>query len=153
MKSQGRQLFIAIVCADLLIVIAILVIRMNNSRISNNNLVQDTSVPEITPGMMVSGSVRNSNGMGVENIAIYAKYSSNPDNLIATTDAAGNYHSAFYAIPGVQMVTVWVEQSGLLFQPETYSWRHFAGYEIKRFDFLAQPGRKIYFPIISNAYK
>jgi hypothetical protein len=150
MKSQGRHVFIVIICADVLIVIAILVIRLINSRSSENALLQNTSAPEVSQGMVVSGSVRNPDGTGMENVAIYAKYADNAGKLIATTDAAGNYRSEFYAIPGVEMITVWAQQSGVFFQPGTYYWRHPAGYEIKKCDFIAQSLNKIYFPLIPN---
>lgn len=150
MKSQGRQVLIVIICADVLIVLAILVIRLYNSRSSDNSTVQNTSVPEVAQGMVVSGSVRNSDGTGVENVAILAKYADGSGELIATTDAAGNYRSEFYAIPGVEMMTVWAEQSGVFFQPATYYWRHPTGYEIKKCDFIAQSLNKIYLPLIPN---
>jgi hypothetical protein len=150
MKSQGRSVFIVIVCADVLIVLVILAVRLINSRSSDNSLIQGTSVPEISQGMLVSGTVRNSDGTGMENVAIYAKYTDNAATLIATTDAAGNYRSEFYAIPGVEMMTVWAEQSGVFFQPQTYYWRHPAGYEIKVCDFIIQTLNKIYLPLIPN---
>ncbi len=154
MKSQGRQLFIAIVCADILIVIAILVIRAVNSHGSINiNVVQNTSVPEAAPGVVVSGSVKDISERSVESVPIYAKYANYPGQLIAETDAAGNYKSEFLAVPGNETVTVWAERSGLQFQPPTCFWHHQVGYEMKACDFLAQPTIRIYLPIISKVFK
>ena len=88
------MVLIAIVCVDLLIVLAILAIRLINSR-SASNLAQDTS-SQVSPGIVVSGSVRTPDGLAVENVAIYVKFTNNPPKLIATTNAAGNYRSKYY---------------------------------------------------------
>ncbi len=142
---------IAIVCADLLIVLIVLGIRVINSHRSDNTVVKNTSVPETAPGIVVSGSVRNSNGVGVENVAIYAKYAGYAKLLIATTDNVGNYQSVFYTIPGDEMVTVWAERSGLQFKADTCYWQHYSGHELKACDFLAQPIMKIYLPLVTRA--
>jgi hypothetical protein len=150
MKSEGRQLFVAIVSADLLILLVIVGIRLINTRGTTSKIAENTSVAETSPGMVVSGSVRDKNGMAVDNVAIYAKVANDAGKLIGTTDAAGKYQSGFYAIPGEETITVWAEESGLQFIPETCYWQHYSGYEMKACDFLALPLGKIFVPIVSK---
>jgi hypothetical protein len=153
MKSQGSRLLIAIVVADMLILLTILGVRLINSHRSGNQVLQNTSTPQTAPGIVVSGSVRNSNGTGLENVAIYLNYASYPGKLIAATGAVGEYRSDFYPIPGDEMVSVWAERSGVLFLPKLCYWRHYYGYETKTCDFVIQPVAKIYLPILNRAQK
>ncbi len=142
MRPQKRKIFIIFICVGMFAGLALLVRWSTHSRGLKTNVVEYTAVPQTTPGIVISGSVRNSNGEGVENVAIYDNYASYPGRLIATTDAAGNYESKFYPIPGDEMVTVWAELSGLQFQPEYCYSRHYYGYEKRTCDFLAQPIEK-----------
>jgi hypothetical protein len=153
MKSQGSRLLIAIVVVDLLILLAILGVRLINSNRSGSVALQNTSTPQTAPGLVVSGSVRSSNGTGVENVAIYINYASYPGRLIAATGASGDYKSDFYPIPGDEMVSVWAERSGVLFLPKLCYWRHYYGYETKTCDFVIQPVANIYLPILNRAQK
>ncbi len=153
MKSQGQKMFIAIICADLLVVLAILVVRSINELRTSNNAVQNTAVTETAPGIVIHGSVRNSSEKGVENVAIYAEYAGIAGELVAVTDSQGNYETKFYTIPGDEMVTVWAQRTGLQFQPENCFWRHYYGYEMKTCDFLVQPILKSYLPLISKSNK
>ena len=153
MKSQGSRLLIAIVVIDLLILLAILGIRSINLHKSATEVPQNTSTPESEPGLVVSGSVQNSKGTGVENVAIYINYASYPGRLIGVTDATGDYRSDFYPIPGDEMVSVWAEQTGSLFLPELCNWRHYYGYETRTCDFVVQPVAIIYLPIITRVFK
>ncbi|OGN89103.1 MAG: hypothetical protein A2Y88_11555 [Chloroflexi bacterium RBG_13_48_10] len=93
--------------------------------------------PSLTPGLVVYGVVRDLSGSGVGGVNIYRRYASYPGILIATTDANGFYQSDFYYIPGDEMVTVWAEKSGLVFEPEFYYWRHYYSYQVKECNFLA----------------
>ncbi len=96
---------------------------------------EPTSTSERAPGLIVHGSVQNGSGAGVENVQIYRSYSAYPGEVIATTDANGNYSSAFYPIPGDEMVSVWAEKAGAAFSPANCSWRHYYGYEEKECNF------------------
>jgi hypothetical protein len=153
MKSQGSRLLFAIVVADLLVLVAILGVRLMSSHRSGSVTVLNTSTPPAEPGLMVSGSVRSSNGSGVDKVAIYINYASYPGRMIAMTDASGNYQSDFFPIPGDEMVSVWAERSGSLFLPELCYWRHYYGNETKTCDFVIQPVAKIYLPILNRAIK
>ena len=104
--------------------------------------------PTSTPGLVVYGVVRNLSGSGVENVNIYRSYAGYQGVLIATTDATGFYQSDFYYIPGDEMVTVWAEESGLVFEPEFYYWRHYYSYQVKECNFQAHLPWVYYFPIV-----
>jgi hypothetical protein len=97
-----------------------------------------TKTPEPEPGLVIFGTVLDSTGAGVENVQIYRNYAAYPGEVIATTDANGHYISAFYPIPGDEMVAVWAEKPGLVFKPENYSWRHYYGYEKKECNFQVE---------------
>jgi hypothetical protein len=153
MKSQGGRLLIAIVVVDLLILLAIVVIRSINLNRPTTEVLQTTATPQTKPGLVVSGSVQNSNGTGMENVAIYINYASYPGRLIGVTDAAGDYQSDFYPIPGDEMISVWAERTGFLFLPELCNWRHYYGYETRKCDFVVQPAAIIYLPIITRVLK
>lgn len=153
MKSQARQLLIVILGADVLIGLAIVGIWLINSRGVTTNVPEITSTPQSISGLVVYGTVRNLDGVGVGNVAIFRKYASYEGVLIATTDASGRYQSDFYAIPGDEMVTIIPQQPGLLFIPESCYWRHYYGYEMKACDFSAIPLSLMYLPIVSKAVK
>jgi hypothetical protein len=153
MKSQGSRLLITIVIADVMVLIAILGIRSSNLHRTSSEVLQKTPTPEGAPGLVVSGSVRKADGTGLENVSIYANYASYPGRLIARTDSAGIYQSDFNPIPGDEMVSVWAERSGFLFQPELCYWRHYYGYEARKCDFEVLPAAKIFLPIITRVFK
>ena len=100
--------------------------------------------------MVVYGTVQDATGQGLAGVEIYRNYASYAGVLIATTDAKGFYQSDFYAIPGDEMVTVWAQGSGLVFEPESYSWRHYYGFEKTARDFQAHLPGQNYFPIITK---
>ena len=87
------------------------------------------------PGLIVTGRVSDQAGSGVENVRIYRSYASYAGVVIATTDANGDYASDFYPIPGDEMVTIWAEKPGLVFEPENYYWRHYYGFEHVEYEF------------------
>jgi hypothetical protein len=99
--------------------------------------VEETGSVIPTPGLIISGRVLDGVGSGVENVQIYRNYSAYPGEVLATTDADGSYASGFYPIPGDDMVTIWAEKPGLVFEPEFCAWRHVYGYKQKEVDFLA----------------
>jgi hypothetical protein len=148
MGSQRRRLFITIAGVGLIIALVALIFGSLYSRglvmdgVTDTSIaeaVPDTLTPEVAPGIVISGTVRDSDGVGLENVDIYLNYASYPGRLIERTDAAGNYESDFYPIPGDEMITVWAERSGLQFEPKYCFWRHYHGYEMRICDFLAQP--------------
>jgi hypothetical protein len=153
MKSQGKYVLLVIVCADLLIILAIVGIRLINNRATAKIIPQSTPVPENEPGLVVYGSVRGMNSEGVGNVTIYRQYASYPGVVIATTDASGYYKSDFYSIPGDEMVSVWAESTGLNFLPERCSWRHYYGSETKACDFVVQSLDIFFLPVISQDTK
>ena len=153
MKSQGKLVLLIIVVADLLIILAILGIRLINSRSTPKVTPQSTPSAENEPGLVVYGSVRGKNGEGLGNVTIYRQYASYPGVVIATTDGSGYYKSDFYAIPGDEMVSVWAEATGMKFLPEMCSWRHYYGSEVKACDFVAQSLLDFYLPIVQKAPK
>jgi hypothetical protein len=108
-----------------------------------------TPTPTSTPGLVVYGVVRYLNGSGVENVNIYRSYAGYQGVLIATTDETGFYQSDFYYIPGDEMVTVWAEKPGLVFEPEFYYWRHYYSYQMKECNFQAHLPWVYYFPLVS----
>ncbi|MCG8347019.1 MAG: fibronectin type III domain-containing protein [Chloroflexales bacterium] len=93
------------------------------------------------PGLVITGHVRlhNSNGPGLENVTIYRRFASYPGVQVAVTDANGYYDSGYAYIPGEEMVTVWAEKDGYVFEPQQYYWRHYYGYEERELDFVATP--------------
>jgi len=99
--------------------------------------VEQTITAEPAPGLVVFGTVKDGSGAGVENVQIFRSYSAYPGEVIATTDAKGQFISVLYPIPGDEMVSVWAEKPGLVFEPLNYQWRHYYGYENKECDFLA----------------
>lgn len=105
------------------------------SQIADRNSLRPTATS--TPGLVLYGKVIDQKGFGVADVLIYRNYSSYPGEVIATTDANGYYASDFYQVPGDEMVGVWAEKAGLVFEPEYYRWRHYYGYERKECNFLA----------------
>jgi uncharacterized repeat protein (TIGR01451 family) len=101
-----------------------------------------------TPGLIIQGHVwrNHEGGPGLANVAIYRRYAGYPGQLVATTDQGGYYRSDFYYIPGDEMVTVWAELEGYTFDPASYFWRHYYGYEVATRDFVAIPN--VYLPLI-----
>lgn len=100
-------------------------------------------VPTVTPqpGLVIRGRVRlnNAGGPGLGGVNIYRSFASYPAALVAVTDPNGNYVSAFQYIPGDEMVTVYAQLDGYVFEPVQYNWRHYGGYEDRTLDFLAYP--------------
>jgi hypothetical protein len=102
----------------------------------DRNLVTPSVIP--APGLIIYGKVTDQNGYGVANVLIYRNYASYAGEVIATTDANGYYESGFFGIPGDEMIGVWAESPGLVFEPQYYRWRHYFGSERKECDFLAK---------------
>ena len=151
--SKRLKIIIAVCVAVLFIVLVMVGLRFVNLPGENKAGLQDTPITEATrggimeeppytpvaesaPGMVVYGFVRDKSGIGVEGVSIYRSYASYAGVEIATTNAKGYYQSDFYPIPGDEMVSVWVDRSGLEFDPENYHWRHYHGYEQTECDFL-----------------
>ncbi len=90
-----------------------------------------TPTAEDQPGVVFFGYVRTADGAGVAGVNVYRSYASYPGNylggeLIGVTDADGYYQSGFHFIPGDEMILVWAEKPGLVFDPPNYYWRHYA---------------------------
>ncbi len=102
-------------------------------------VVEPTGSPTPPPGLVVHGTVLDKQGNGVENVQIYRSYAAYPGEVIATTDAHGQYASVFYPIPGDEMVAVWAEKAGLVFSPASCTWRHYYGFEKKECNFVVAP--------------
>lgn len=92
--------------------------------------------PSDLPGLVVRGRV-TLDGVGLTNVKIYKRFSAYPHDLIAVTDENGYYESNFIPIPGDEMVSVEAELAGYTFTPPYYYWRHYHGYEITTYDFVA----------------
>ncbi len=92
-----------------------------------------------TPGLVIRGRVRLSDGTGLANVVICRNFASYPGSVAARTDSSGNFNSAFVAIPGDEMIGVWPLLAGYTFEPKLVSWRHYYGYEEKMLDFVAVP--------------
>ncbi len=88
------------------------------------------------PGLVVRGRVTH-NGVALANVNIYKRFNAYPHDLVATTDESGYYESAFIPIPGDEMVSIEAELAGYSFAPPYYCWRHYHGYEITTYDFVA----------------
>jgi len=127
-----------IVCGMLLIVLVGIGSACGGSDESTSGRTTETPTAETTPGLVVYGVVRDADGKGVEKVGIYRSYASYPSELIATTDAKGEYQSDFYYIPGDEMVTVKAVTSGIEFTPAYYYWRHYYGYEKAECNFSTQ---------------
>jgi hypothetical protein len=91
------------------------------------------------PGLILSGYIRLKDGTPLAGVKILRSYASYQPELVATTDAAGFYQSAFAWIPGDEMVTVIPELAGYSFDPPQEYWRHYYGFEEKKLDFTASP--------------
>jgi hypothetical protein len=103
----------------------------------DRNLLTPSLAP--APGLIIYGKVTDQNGSGLPNVLIYRSYASYSGELVATTDANGYYESAFYGIPGDEMIGVWAESPSLVFEPQYYRWRHYYGSERTECDFLVKP--------------
>jgi hypothetical protein len=88
------------------------------------------------PGLILQGRVTHE-GDGLKGVKIYRSYASYGGELVATTDADGYYQSEYMFIPGDEMVTVWAELDGYVFEPEREYWRHYYGLEQRTLDFTA----------------
>lgn len=156
MKSPGNRQKVIMISISLITVllaiglISILSKDLNNHKMQilpspestpsmETDLEPDTPSPEPNPGLIVYGMVHDAAGSGIKNVQIYRSYASYPGMVIATTDANGYYESDFYLIPGDEMVSIWAEKQGFIFEPEDYSYRHYYGYERKECNFIAQP--------------
>jgi len=100
-----------------------------------------TSTAPSAAGLVIQGHVwlNAEEGAGLAEVKIYRRYASYPGVLVATTDADGYYQSDFASIPGDEMVTVWAELEGYVFEPEQYYWRHYYGYESRTLNLVAAP--------------
>lgn len=138
MSPSENRMMTSIVCGILLIVLISIASACGASDASTSSRNTETPMAEATPGLVVYGVVRDADGKGVENVGIYRSYASYPSELIATTDAKGEYQSDFYYIPGDEMVTVKAVISGIEFKPAYYYWRHYYGYEKAECNFSSQ---------------
>ena len=138
MRTRNRLIKIVVVWNSLLMILEGMISGCSNLEDASKDNPLDTATPEPTPGLVVYGDVRDSNGVGLANVDIYRSYSAYPGELIATTDPDGHYESDFYYIPGDEMVTVYAKQAGLEFKPEYYYWRHYYGNEKVECDFSVQ---------------
>lgn len=86
-------------------------------------------------GVLVRGRV-TLDGVGLAGVFIYRKFNAYPNELIAVTDANGDYQ-AFIGIPGDEMTAILPELAGYTFDPPYFYWRHYHGYEERAFDFTA----------------
>jgi hypothetical protein len=84
----------------------------------------------------------------VAGVKIYRRFASYPGVVVAETGGDGYYQSAFQYIPGDEMVTVWAEADGYVFEPEQYYWRHYYGYVVKTLDFVARRQHRLYLPLV-----
>jgi hypothetical protein len=118
---------------------------------SSNVLSVSLQVPaQSGPGLDLQGHVwlNHENGPGLENVAIYRSYAHYPwGTLVATTDQNGYYKADFAYIPGDEAVHVWPELAGYTFDPEKYSWHHYAGSESKTVNFIAIPPH-VFLPLV-----
>ncbi len=92
-----------------------------------------------TPGLLLYGRVRLSDGSGLAGVSICRNYASYPGTIIATSDRSGYFQAAFGFIPGDEMVGVWAVAPGYAFDPPIYRWRHYFGVEDRALEFLAIP--------------
>ena len=125
-RNRGR-----IILAVTMLLIVLMVLGMASVIFPdpNGDAGHKVPTPMTTPGLVVYGTVLDSNGVGMEGIQIHRGYASYPGVVIATTGADGYYQSDFAIIPGDEMVTVWALSPGMAFVPESYYWRHYYGYE------------------------
>lgn len=92
-----------------------------------------------TPGLLISGYVVSPDGTGLPGVTICRNFASYNGVVVATTDATGFFRSDFAYIPGDEMVGVWALAPGYIFDPPSYSWRHYYGLEERPLDFMAMP--------------
>jgi len=116
----------------------------------NGDAGHKVPTPMTTPGLVVYGTVQDSNGLGLGGLEIYRSFASYPGVVIATTGADGYYQSDFAMIPGDEMVNVWALSPGMAFEPESYTWRHYYGYEGTECSFSAHFPLENYLPIVTR---
>ena len=90
-----------------------------------------------TPGLVIRGHVRLSDGAPLTNVIICLNFASYPGQVVARTDQTGYYQSNFVPIPGDEMIGVWALLAGYSFEPQTVRWRHYHGFEEQVLDFAA----------------
>jgi hypothetical protein len=100
---------------------------------------ESSLTPTVEPGLVVQGHVRLADGTGISGATICRSFASYEGEPVATTDSDGYYQTDFSSIPGDEMVTVWAIYAGYVFEPESYFWRHYSGYELATRDFVAAP--------------
>jgi hypothetical protein len=139
-----------IILAGTMVLIALMVLGMADVIFpdANRDAGHKLPTPMSTPGLLVYGSVQDSNGLGLEGVEIYRSYASYPGVVIATTGVDGYYESEFAYIPGDEMVTVWALSPGIVFEPENYYWRHYYGYVQTERNFNVRTSWDQYLPVI-----
>jgi hypothetical protein len=144
-RNRGR-----IILAGTMLLIVLLVLGMASVIFpdTNGDSVHKVPTPMTTPGLLIYGTVQDSNGSGLSDVEIYRSYASYPGVVIATTGADGYYQSDFAMIPGDEMVNVWALSPGMVFEPESYYWRHYYGYEQTECNFTMQVSWEQYLPVI-----
>ena len=139
-----------IILAVTMLLIVLMVLGMAYFVLPKNtrHAVQLVPTPMTTPGLVVYGTVRDSNGVGLKGVEIHRSYASYPGVVIAITGADGYYQSVFAMIPGDEMVTVWAHRPGMAFEPDNYYWRHYYGYEQTERNFNVRTSWEQYLPVI-----
>jgi hypothetical protein len=99
-----------------------------------------------TPGLVIHGRVRLSDGTGLANVTICHNFASYSGAAIAVTDLMGYYEATFISIPGDEMIGAWALLPGYTFEPKIVRWRHYHGYEERTLDFVATPSSATYVP-------
>lgn len=99
-----------------------------------------------TPGLVIHGRVRLSDGTGLANVTICRNFASYSGAAIAVTDQTGYYEATFVGIPGDEMIGAWALLPGYAFEPQIVRWRHYHGYEERTLDFVASPSSATYVP-------
>ncbi len=97
------------------------------------SIIPTFSTPH-APGLIIRGHVTY-NGAGLAGVSIYRNYAAYEGVVVAVTDADGYYQSDFMGIPGDEMVGVWAQLQGYIFDPPNYNWRHYYGFEVTTLDF------------------
>lgn len=96
-----------------------------------------------TPGLLLRGSVRSSDGAALAGVVICRSFASYSGTQVTITSSNGEFAAEFVAIPGDEMITIWPYLEGYSFDPAQVYWRHYHGFEVSDLNFVAsglQPG-------------
>jgi hypothetical protein len=96
--------------------------------------------------LVIHGRAHLENGQGLAGVNINRALASYGGVVAAVTDSAGSYQSKFQFIPGDEMISVWAELPGYVFEPEEgpsnqgrYFWRHYYSFENRELNFIGAP--------------